>query len=657
MKREKTIIFRLLILLFVSLLLCPISYAQLNRSKALGAYIYNFAKLSSSAKQDSLSTYNIVLVSANKELETEFLNMKKELKVNGKDIDLIISPDADGDFKNTCLIFVGEDKKDHYSKLFKDTKDLEVLLVTENYDDKHEILLNIYETEAGKMLFEINKGNIYERKIEISEEILLMGGTEIDLVELYLNTQEELNDAEAKLAKSNMNLKLLSEQVKEAKNEVQYQNDELKKQRKEGKVLNEEINRYKNQLTAQKRAFSKSERKLQNFNDSLERARITLAEFKNEISASEKVLHEKEVEIISKEKTLEEKNLTIKRQKNIVAISILATLIISLLTILLLNSYRDKKRRNKLLKKQQAEISQKNHKLSEINEEVHAINDELKEKNDRLSTALKELKQVQNQLVHSEKMASLGVLSAGIAHEINNPINFVYAGINSLLRDFQDIEPVITAVSEINPDTKDLELKLNNIKKLKEENYFDDAFEAIPAIINDIKLGADRTAEIVKGLKSFSRYDKTELHVLDVHEGLDTSLLLLKNKYKNHIEIVKNYDLNIPPINCFPGKINQAFLNIISNSIESIGEKGVIWITTQKQKNKILISVKDNGCGIPEAIREKLFDPFFTTKPVGEGTGLGLSITYGIIHEHEGEINVISEVNVGSEFIISLPVK
>jgi signal transduction histidine kinase len=247
------------------------------------------------------------------------------------------------------------------------------------------------------------------------------------------------------------------------------------------------------------------------------------------------------------------------------------------------------------------------------------------------------------------------MLSAGIAHEINNPINFVYAGINSLLRDFEDIKPVITKINDLKYDDENLKEKVKSIEKLKKENYFDEAFGAIPEILEDIKLGADRTAEIVKGLRVFSGSDKNESELIDIHEAINTSLILLKNKYKRRINIIQNYGNNIPLLNCFPVKINQAFLNIISNAIDAIEGEGKIWITTRKEKNNIVVSIKDSGKGIDKKIINKLFDPFFTTKDVGKGTGLGLAITYGIIQEHNGSIKVVSEPGKGTEFIITLP--
>jgi len=285
-------------------------------------------------------------------------------------------------------------------------------------------------------------------------------------------------------------------------------------------------------------------------------------------------------------------------------------------------------------------------------------NEIITSQNEKLETILKNLKEAQAKLIHSEKMASLGVLVAGVAHEINNPINFVYAGINSLMLDFEDIIPVINEISKIEPEANNLKEQIIKIKKLKEENCFNEAYEAIPQMITQIMLGADRTAEIVKGLRSFSRTNKEELKFLDIHEGINSSLLLLKNKYKNRIEIIKDFDTKISLYECNTGKINQVFLNIFSNAIDAILDEGKIWISTKKKdENIIIISIKDTGCGMNTEVKEKLFDPFYTTKPIGKGTGLGLSITYGIIKEHNGEIKVISELNKGTEFIITLPIK
>lgn len=656
---SKTLIFiTLTVLSLVASFTIPDALGQVERTKILGGYIYNFAKLTSSPKQENLAEYKIVVVSDNDEIKHEFGVMEAEVTVNKKKIVVTYSSNANKiDLNNTCMVFVGEDKLSYYTKVFNETKEYEILLVTESYDEKQKILLNLYETKDGKMLFEMNKGNIYERKIKINDEILLMGGSEIDLVELYLNSQAKLNLTEQKLEGAGKKLGDLMQQVQNTEKELDKYKTEIEQQQAERKKLTEEIKIYQTELIVQKKAYVESEQKLIGFNDSLKKSRTILSEYESSIKQGDEFLKQQEREIANKEEILNEKNIIIKRQRDTVTAFIIGLVLVSFLTILLLINYREKKKKNKLLKEQQIEIISKNKALEEYNEEIKTINEEVHSKNEELTSTLEEIKRIQNQLVQSEKMASLGVLSAGIAHEINNPINFVYAGINSLLRDFKDIEPIINEVSKINPDTDDLQMKIRKIQELKEEYYFDEAFEAIPEIIKDIKIGADRTAEIVKGLKSFSRVDKTELQTLNIHEGLDTSLLLLKNKYKNHIDVIKEYDNQIPLIKCYPGKINQAFLNIISNAIDSITEKGKIWITTEYQKNKIQITIKDDGCGMPKEMQEKVFDPFFTTKPVGKGTGLGLSITYGIIKDHNGKISVKSEQHKGSEFTIILPIK
>ncbi|MEN8230542.1 MAG: ATP-binding protein, partial [Bacteroidota bacterium] len=197
--------------------------------------------------------------------------------------------------------------------------------------------------------------------------------------------------------------------------------------------------------------------------------------------------------------------------------------------------------------------------------------------------------------------------------------------------------------------------KLKEIEELKEQIDYKQAIREINKLIESIKNGTERTTQIVKGLRTFSRLDEDVLKVADIHEGLDSTLILLRNKYKNRIEIVKDYG-DIPQLECFPGQVNQVFMNILSNAIDAIEEKGKITISTSKVNGFIRINIKDTGSGIPENIKGKIFDPFFTTKDVGEGTGLGLSISHGIIEKHNGSIKVKSEEGKGSELIIMLPV-
>src|SRR6185436_3083631 len=253
------------------------------------------------------------------------------------------------------------------------------------------------------------------------------------------------------------------------------------------------------------------------------------------------------------------------------------------------------------------------------------------------------LQQTQQQLVQSEKMASLGQLTAGVAHEINNPINFVSANVNPLKRNFAELLDLINKKKEISSD--DLNYTINETHQL----------------ISGIEEGSRRTAEIVKGLRNFTHLDEEEIKKTNINEGIESTLVLLRNKLSQlNIELIKSFG-NLPEINGYPGQLNQVFMNIISNAVDSFGENVTenkerkIFIATTKEGNRIKISIRDTGMGMTQEVKKKVFDPFFTTKDVGKGTGLGLSISYGIIEKHGGKIEVESEVNKGCEFIIWLP--
>jgi len=280
---------------------------------------------------------------------------------------------------------------------------------------------------------------------------------------------------------------------------------------------------------------------------------------------------------------------------------------------------------------------------------------ELEKLTEKLTRNIEELKNAQSQLVQSEKMASLGQLTAGIAHEINNPINFVYAGSHALNKTFKNLKKILEKYEVLRPGDPEIISKLKEIESLKKEYAFQDTYEAIPQLIDDIQIGATRTVEIVDGLKNFSRSDEAEFKTVNIHVGIESTLLLLHGKYKDKVIIHKHYDPKAGLIDCYPGQLNQVFMNLLNNAIDAIGNKGEISITTEKLKDKIKISIKDNGMGIKPEIQEKIFEPFFTTKEVGAGTGLGLSICFGIIKRHKGKIEVESQFGQGSEFIITLP--
>ena len=290
---------------------------------------------------------------------------------------------------------------------------------------------------------------------------------------------------------------------------------------------------------------------------------------------------------------------------------------------------------------------------------------ELTESNESLQTTLTHLKETQSQLVEAEKMASLGQLTAGVAHEINNPINFVTSNVAPLKRDIKMIWETLEEVERIafKEGISETEKQLQ-IKKFKEDLDIDYLKTEVDFLLKGMHDGAHRTAEIVKSLRIFSRVDEDTLKFADLNEGLESTMVILNSLLNNTIEVDKIYG-DMPKVECHAGKLNQVFLNIVTNAIYAVNKKfnhdvgGKIWIETgvHADNTSVFIKIADNGIGIPKEIHERIFEPFFTTKDVGEGTGLGMSIAYNTIAKHHGKIIVDSEVGQGTSFTLLIPIQ
>lgn len=294
------------------------------------------------------------------------------------------------------------------------------------------------------------------------------------------------------------------------------------------------------------------------------------------------------------------------------------------------------------------------HTLDEKTKNLLNADWELKEKSS-------ELNKLQVQLIQQEKLASLGQLAAGVAHEINNPIGFIMSNINSFGEYVSSFKQFFLKYAELELcirelDDKNTLKKLTEVQEMKLKSDIDFILKDIENLINESKEGSVRIKEIVQNLKSFARLDESQMKESDLNEGLEATLKILWNELKYKCEVTKNYG-KLPMLYCYPGQLNQVFLNLLVNSAQAIPEHGKIHIETNSDDSHILIKISDTGTGITKENLKKIFDPFFTTKPVGKGTGLGLSISFGIIQKHDGTIEVESEPGKGTTFTIKLPVK
>jgi two-component system NtrC family sensor kinase len=260
---------------------------------------------------------------------------------------------------------------------------------------------------------------------------------------------------------------------------------------------------------------------------------------------------------------------------------------------------------------------------------------ELTVANQELENANRKLKAAQMHLVQSEKMASLGQLVAGIAHEINNPLTFV-------------VNHLYTVENSLANTAREISASVSEATRVK--------FQKARTRLEEMREGVDRVKDLVSNLRTFSRLDEGEVKTIDIHENIDSVLRLLSYKLQGRIELERQYGA-VPLVDCYAGQLNQVVMNLIANAIDAIEDRGKIVISTRAHNGQVMVSVRDTGSGIPEAIQNRIFDPFFTTKPVGRGTGLGLAISYQIVQAHGGAIEVRSRAGHGAEFTVCIPLK
>ncbi len=277
---------------------------------------------------------------------------------------------------------------------------------------------------------------------------------------------------------------------------------------------------------------------------------------------------------------------------------------------------------------------------------------DIEKQNKELALRAAALQRLQAQIIHSEKMASLGQLAAGVAHELNNPAGFIYGNMDMLQSEIAGLQELLSAYDQIELSP----VAASQIQSIKDRLGYDKLIEDLQSIVVDCLEGAERIRDVVQNLRLFSRLDESELQQAELHEGIDSTIRLLSQYYSSgRITLRRDYG-ELPLVSCYAAQLNQVWMNLLANAAQAISGNGEVYIMTWLENNRAHIAVRDSGCGIALETQARVFDPFFTTKPVGEGTGLGLSISYGIIERHGGTIKVHSTPGEGATFTVEIPI-
>lgn len=532
-----------------------------------------------------------------------------------------------------------------------------ILVITDEVRDMSISMVDV-RTVKNKLALEVNQEMLKTAGLQISSEVILAVGNKKDIANLFVETadsirqfKEELRLNEIKLVKQQtlyreQQLRLaeieqlladksdditkLSVYIRTQKEYIAIMSKSLSKQQADYEAKLKSIRRLELKIDEYRRAIDIQKGKI-SLQDSL------LLERQQKVSTYNAVLRTMQDSISAKNISITSQKVTISRQSYINTITISFAVLLSAVLALVVLSLHQKRKANK--------------KLFVKNAYIHQQKEELR-------IAFDQLKDVQSQLVSSEKMASLGLLTAGIAHEINNSINYISASVSSLKMNLADIEQILQAYSSLD-SSADATGQLVAIEHLKKRLDYDILMVETAEMFGIVIEGTDRAAAIVRSLRTFSRLDEDGLKQVDLHANIDNTLLLLSDRIKNRIKLERSYSADIALLDCYSGPMNQVYMNILSNAIDAIdasGRPGTIHIQTELHENThIKMKFTDTGNGIDKDTIGRMFDPFFTTKDVGCGTGLGLSITRNIIQKHNGTVTVESTNGTGTSICIILP--
>ena len=497
-------------------------------------------------------------------------------------------------------------------------------------------MINFYTSYDKKIKFNINVNLLKKHSLPPTPIMLILGGSDNDILSLFEKKDSSLLKERNKILSLKIQNKDQEDKLSILEDEFNYAQKSLSQKQLEILEKSNEIKNVTDKLKIQKNYLQNISSKVFNTSSALKEKENQIKNQEAKLTEQLSIFENQKENIFDQHKQIKSQNNILKQQENTLLLkekylnyTYLFSLVLLGISVFAVISFIGKRNSNKQLAKQ----------------------------NKKLQLTLGELQTAQAKLIQNEKMASLGMVTAGMAHEINNPMTFVYTGVTILEVELKCYTNFVQEVLSLISSDQTIEKIIDSINQLKVDYEFEEIHESINQTIIDIKLGAKRITEIVESLQNFSRLNEDNVKKVNINQSVNSTLTIIGNHArKKNVNIETNLDKNLFEIECFPALINQVFVNVISNAIDATpNNTGKIVISTQKLKDNCLIQISDNGIGIDQKNIAKIFDPFFTTKEIGKGTGLGLSISYNIIKKHNGNITVNSTLNKETTFKIELP--
>lgn len=703
-------------------------------SKMEVALLYHFGENIIWDKEKSIKTFNIGYLGKNPDTKNFLDQLAKSQKIKGKPISIVTySYTTQVDYSNIQVLFMDATFNPQLKTIYKDMGKNQTLIVTEYSDNKKMVMINYFVSEDSRIKFEINKSNILIQGMNITSQLMFYGGTEIDVATVYQEAINEMEGALDSLQKERDKASLYLQQVNLLKKDVLAKEKELLQQQ-------ELIERRNALIEQQKKDISNKNLYLQNIDGEIQKIR-NIINIKNqdllkkqtEIDRKEKealekqsrirsfddkiqkqiaFINEQEKKINDQSNALDQSFSTIKKQKQVLMMAGIVTAIVVFLVILTFSAYRSKNKAYQQLEYQTIQIHEQKEELKAQRDELNVTNIKIEEQKEELEKTLKDLKETQTMLVHSEKMASLGLVTAGIAHEINTPLGAINASADNINTYFPVIADNVSKITSIlneenvvlysklmapkdnfgSLSTKETRAHRRDLKKQLDEANVQNSDELSRLMVEmgihenwqeyksilesqyslvmfthaynfyqihfnsqNIKAAVKKASKVLFALKKYSSQDQSDKKTkIGIADNLETVLTIYHNHLK-HIELNLDFPKEDLEVIAYPDELSQIWTNIIHNALQAMEYKGRLDIGISKKDKFAQVYFRDYGAGIPEEIKDKIFKPFFSTKSAGEGSGLGLDIVRKIIDKHEGEISFESELGKGTTFFINIP--